>query len=157
MAPPVFSAFEHILTYAPAPSRQTLHFKFINQLCAVATQMNMPRDHEHSVYNFHSDLFLSGLERIIMVSRPSVRSIFSPPRPSPIYQFYLVIGFKTDLRAARNLRHDSFFIDWAKGVNCVLPNFASRDRTVRAERWLGRVRSTMGDLEDYWFPTIRDV
>ena len=53
--------------------------------------MNMPRDHEHSAYNFHSDLFLSGLERIIMVSRPSVRS---PPRPSPIYHFYLVIGFE---------------------------------------------------------------
>ena len=53
-------------------SGQTLHFKFINQLSAAATQLNMPREHECSAYNFHSDLFLSGLERIIMVSRPLI-------------------------------------------------------------------------------------
>jgi len=41
--------------------------------------MNLPRGHEYSVYNFHSDLFLSGLERIIMVSRPSLWSIFLHP------------------------------------------------------------------------------
>jgi hypothetical protein len=28
----------------------------------------MPKEHEHSVYRFHTDLFLSGLERIILVS-----------------------------------------------------------------------------------------
>ena len=28
----------------------------------------MPKEHEHSAYRFHTDLFLSGLERIILVS-----------------------------------------------------------------------------------------
>lgn len=30
----------------------------------------MPKEHEHSAYRFHSDLFLSGLERIILASTP---------------------------------------------------------------------------------------
>lgn len=54
---------------AEAMRYMTLHFKFINQLSVVAAQFNMPREHEHSAYNFHSDLFLSGLERIIMTGR----------------------------------------------------------------------------------------
>ena len=28
----------------------------------------MPKEHEHSAYRFHTDLFLSGLERIILAS-----------------------------------------------------------------------------------------
>jgi len=61
-------------------SRQTLHFKFINQLSAIVAELNMPREHEYSAYNFHSDLILSGFERIIMVSRPPIPSIlFSAP------------------------------------------------------------------------------
>lgn len=68
-------------------SRQTLHFKFINQLAAVVTQLNMPREHEHSAYNFHSDLFLSGFERIIMVSRPPFRPIIRSTPPVPICLF----------------------------------------------------------------------
>jgi len=30
----------------------------------------MPKEHEHSAYRFHTDLFLSGLERIILASIP---------------------------------------------------------------------------------------
>ena len=30
----------------------------------------MPKEHEHSAYRFHTDLFLSGLERIILASSP---------------------------------------------------------------------------------------
>jgi len=30
----------------------------------------MPKEHEHSAYRFHTDLFLSGLEHIILASRP---------------------------------------------------------------------------------------
>ena len=30
----------------------------------------MPKEHEHSAYRFHTDLFLSGLERIILESSP---------------------------------------------------------------------------------------
>ena len=71
--------------------RQTLHFKFLNQLSVVVTQLNMPREHEHSAYNFHSDLFLSGLERIIMVSRPSNYSILHPI--PPLYSARLYLSF----------------------------------------------------------------
>ncbi|KAF9648001.1 hypothetical protein BDM02DRAFT_3116191 [Thelephora ganbajun] len=54
---------------AEAMRYMTLHFKFINQISVVATQLNMPREHQCSAYNFHSDLFFSGLERIIMTGR----------------------------------------------------------------------------------------
>ena len=74
--------------------------------------MNLPRDHEHSAYNFHSDLFLSGLERIIMVSRPSY---FFSTRPSPIYKLSPVIGSDADPRTARNLPSDSFFFRLGEG------------------------------------------
>ena len=36
----------------------------------------MPKEHEHSAYRFHTDLFLSGLERIILASSP-----FNQPPP----------------------------------------------------------------------------
>lgn len=87
--------------------RQTLHFKLLNQLSAVATQLNMSVEHECSAYNFHSDLFLSGLERIIMVSRPSTcptrpSAPAAPPTPPvPICHPFFVSSFETDQRDAR--------------------------------------------------------
>ena len=36
----------------------------------------MPKEHEHSAYRFHTDLFLSGLERIILASSPFNHSLF---------------------------------------------------------------------------------
>ncbi len=35
----------------------------------------MPKEHEHSAYRFHADLFLSGLERIVLVSTLSLTSV----------------------------------------------------------------------------------
>ena len=34
--------------------------------------MNLPKEHDHSAYRFHADLFVSGLERIILVSGENV-------------------------------------------------------------------------------------
>ncbi|TFK27799.1 hypothetical protein FA15DRAFT_635109 [Coprinopsis marcescibilis] len=45
------------------------HLKFINALAASVADLNMPKDHELSAYHFHADLFLSGLERILVISR----------------------------------------------------------------------------------------
>ncbi|KAG6896322.1 hypothetical protein C0992_009113 [Termitomyces sp. T32_za158] len=47
----------------------TTHLKLINAISKAADDLKLPKDHDHSAYRFHSDLFLSGLERIILVSR----------------------------------------------------------------------------------------
>ncbi|GJE96199.1 hypothetical protein PsYK624_123930 [Phanerochaete sordida] len=52
-----------------AMSYMTMHFKFINAIATSAEQVNVPRDHELSAYRLHTDLFLSGLDRILLVAR----------------------------------------------------------------------------------------
>ncbi|GLB40330.1 putative diaphanous GTPase-binding domain containing protein [Lyophyllum shimeji] len=47
----------------------TTHMRLINAISKAAADLNLPKDHDHSAYRFHSDLFLSGLERIILISR----------------------------------------------------------------------------------------
>ncbi|KAL0576518.1 hypothetical protein V5O48_005463 [Marasmius crinis-equi] len=47
----------------------TTHLKFVNALAQAAADLNMPKDHDLSPYKYHSDLFLSGFERIILISR----------------------------------------------------------------------------------------
>ncbi|EKM58484.1 uncharacterized protein PHACADRAFT_117477 [Phanerochaete carnosa HHB-10118-sp] len=52
-----------------AMSYMTLHFKFVNAVAASAEQVNVPREHELSAYRLHCDLFLSGIDRVILVAR----------------------------------------------------------------------------------------
>jgi len=52
-------------------SYQTTHMKLINAIAKAAADLNLPKEQDHSAYCFHSDLFLSGLERIILVCRDS--------------------------------------------------------------------------------------
>ncbi|KAG6856907.1 hypothetical protein H0H87_012489 [Tephrocybe sp. NHM501043] len=47
----------------------TTHLKLINAISKAAADLRLPKDHDHSAYRFHTDLFLSGLERIILISR----------------------------------------------------------------------------------------
>ncbi|KAL5526795.1 hypothetical protein ACEPAF_8520 [Sanghuangporus sanghuang] len=47
----------------------TTHFKFINAVAKSAADLNLPKENELSAHRFHSDLFASGLERIILVAR----------------------------------------------------------------------------------------
>ncbi|KAH6909192.1 armadillo-type protein [Coprinopsis sp. MPI-PUGE-AT-0042] len=47
----------------------TTHLKFINMLASSVADSNVAKDHELSAWRFHSDLFLSGLERILLISR----------------------------------------------------------------------------------------
>ncbi|KAI5119012.1 hypothetical protein M0805_004421 [Coniferiporia weirii] len=47
----------------------TTHLKFINGVAKSAAGLNLPKDDELSSYRFHSDLFASGIERIILVAR----------------------------------------------------------------------------------------
>lgn len=49
-------------------SPQTTHLKLINAIAKAAGDLNLPKDSELSAHRFHSDLFLSGFERIILVS-----------------------------------------------------------------------------------------
>ncbi|KIL67542.1 hypothetical protein M378DRAFT_159355 [Amanita muscaria Koide BX008] len=47
----------------------TTHLRLINVIATCVAELEMPKDHELSAYRFHSDLFLSGFERIILISR----------------------------------------------------------------------------------------
>ncbi|KAJ7476149.1 armadillo-type protein [Mycena latifolia] len=47
----------------------TTHLKLINAIAQGVAELNLPRDNEHSAHRFHTDLFLSGFERIILISR----------------------------------------------------------------------------------------
>ncbi|TFK50027.1 hypothetical protein OE88DRAFT_1736314 [Heliocybe sulcata] len=47
----------------------TTHFKLINAIAKCAADLQLPKDHDHSAYRFHQDLFLSGLERMILIGR----------------------------------------------------------------------------------------
>jgi hypothetical protein len=52
---------------------QTSHFRLINALGTRAAELRLPAEEEHSAYKFHKDMFLSGVERIIIVSALPVR------------------------------------------------------------------------------------
>ncbi len=43
------------------------HLKLLNAIAQRVSDLGLPKDHELSAYHFHCDLFLSGLERIILV------------------------------------------------------------------------------------------
>ena len=45
-----------------------MHFKFVNAIASYAQSLNLHKEHEHSAYRFHQDMFASGIERILAVS-----------------------------------------------------------------------------------------
>ncbi|KAF9223697.1 hypothetical protein BS17DRAFT_781078 [Gyrodon lividus] len=45
------------------------HLKLINAISRSVHELGMSKEHEMSAYRFHADLFASGLERIILISR----------------------------------------------------------------------------------------
>ncbi|KAK7061495.1 Drf-GBD domain-containing protein [Favolaschia claudopus] len=47
----------------------TTHLRLINAIAKTVAELNLPKDNDHSAYRFHADLFLSGFERIILISR----------------------------------------------------------------------------------------
>ncbi|KAH9856670.1 armadillo-type protein [Lenzites betulinus] len=47
----------------------TMHFKFVNGIASYAQALNLPKEHEHSAYRFHHDMFQSGIERILSIAR----------------------------------------------------------------------------------------
>ncbi|KAF8133090.1 armadillo-type protein [Mycena galopus ATCC 62051] len=47
----------------------TTHLKLVNAIAKTVAELNLPKDNDHSAYRFHADLFLSGFERIILISR----------------------------------------------------------------------------------------
>ncbi|KAF8638286.1 hypothetical protein AX17_002306 [Amanita inopinata Kibby_2008] len=47
----------------------TTHLRLINAIARCVAALSLPKDHDHSAYRFHNDLFLSGFERIILISR----------------------------------------------------------------------------------------
>ncbi|EIN10067.1 hypothetical protein PUNSTDRAFT_86614 [Punctularia strigosozonata HHB-11173 SS5] len=47
----------------------TLQFKLINAIAQAAHDLGKPKEHELSAHQFHADLFLSGIERILLIAR----------------------------------------------------------------------------------------
>lgn len=46
---------------------QTTHFKLLNAIAKSSADLKLPKENELSAYRFHSDMFASGIERIILV------------------------------------------------------------------------------------------
>jgi hypothetical protein len=49
---------------------QTAHLRLLNAFVQAAQDLNMPKEHELSAHQLHVDLFLSGIERILLVRNP---------------------------------------------------------------------------------------
>ncbi|KAG1759198.1 armadillo-type protein [Suillus occidentalis] len=47
----------------------TMHLKLLNAIARSAHELNLSKEHDMSAHRFHSDLFASGFERIILISR----------------------------------------------------------------------------------------
>ncbi|KAG0706746.1 armadillo-type protein [Suillus ampliporus] len=47
----------------------TTHLKLINAIARSVHELNLPKEHDMSAHRFHADLFASGFERIILISR----------------------------------------------------------------------------------------
>ncbi|KAG1804946.1 armadillo-type protein [Suillus plorans] len=47
----------------------TMHLKLLNAIAKSVHELNLPKEHDMSAHRFHSDLFASGFERIILISR----------------------------------------------------------------------------------------
>ncbi|TDL25630.1 hypothetical protein BD410DRAFT_784664 [Rickenella mellea] len=47
----------------------TTHFRLINAFAKSAADGNLPKDNEQSAYRLHSDLFASGIERVLLIAR----------------------------------------------------------------------------------------
>ncbi|KAJ7697050.1 hypothetical protein B0H17DRAFT_908801, partial [Mycena rosella] len=45
------------------------HLKFNNTIAKAVAELNLPKEHDPSVYRFHADLFLSGFECIVLILR----------------------------------------------------------------------------------------
>ncbi|TFK70322.1 hypothetical protein BDN72DRAFT_958920 [Pluteus cervinus] len=54
----------------------TTHLRFINAVAKSVADLNYPKESELSAWRFHSDLFLSGLERIILIARKASSTFY---------------------------------------------------------------------------------
>ncbi|KAF8492619.1 armadillo-type protein [Russula emetica] len=52
-----------------AMSYLTAHLRLLNAFAKAAQELNLPREHELSAHQLHTDLFLSGIERILLIAR----------------------------------------------------------------------------------------
>jgi hypothetical protein len=52
---------------------QTTHFRLLNAFAKAAHDLNMPKEHELSAHQLHTNLFLSGIERILLVTSSQKR------------------------------------------------------------------------------------
>ncbi|PCH39395.1 hypothetical protein WOLCODRAFT_141240 [Wolfiporia cocos MD-104 SS10] len=52
-----------------AMTYMTTHFRFLNAVSRSVEDLGLPRNNELSAYRFHSDMFVSGMERIVLMGR----------------------------------------------------------------------------------------
>ncbi|KAJ8503524.1 hypothetical protein ONZ45_g10778 [Pleurotus djamor] len=69
----------------------TTHLRLINALSKCVEDLNLPKDHEHSAYRFHMDMFLSGIERIIAISRKA-SSVYYPNLHLELSRYIAFVG-----------------------------------------------------------------
>jgi hypothetical protein len=101
---------------------QTTHFRLLNAFVKAAQDLNMSKEHEFSAHHLHTDLFLSGIERIILVMSLNMASWF--PLAHPVAEI----------------------VDCTQGVGDVLPYSAPRDIPLCHSRGPSSVRATVDGL-----------
>lgn len=94
----------------------------MNSIAKCVADLNLPKEHDHSAHRFHSDLFLSGFERIILVSLLTSLS----------YQ-----------------RHPLSLTDLTKSFDDVLPNSAPRTSEIYLIRLPCGIRASVYCLAAY--------
>ncbi len=63
----VFLSIERFKRWLKIVAWQTTHFKLLNSIAKAAQDLNVSKVHELSAHRLHSDLFLSGIDRILLV------------------------------------------------------------------------------------------
>ncbi|EGN98766.1 hypothetical protein SERLA73DRAFT_89764 [Serpula lacrymans var. lacrymans S7.3] len=69
----------------------TTHLKLINAIAKAAEDLGHPKEYEMSGYRFHSDLFASGLERIILVARKASTTYY-PTLHLELARYIVLVG-----------------------------------------------------------------
>ncbi|KAH8100969.1 armadillo-type protein [Cristinia sonorae] len=74
-----------------AMSYMTMHLKLINAIAKVVEDLDLPKESELSPHRFHSDMFLSGIDRILLIARKASTTYY-PTLHLEIARYIAAVG-----------------------------------------------------------------
>ena len=100
----------------------------LNAIAKAAEDLKLPKEDDYSSYRLHCDLFVSGIERILLVSVTILAILY----------WYI----------------HAILTGCPKSINDLLPNPSLGDFQVHRIDRSSRVRSAMDDFKAYWTTTF---